>query len=70
MIERQMRTIVESANTKLIQTGLSKKMWVEATATAIYIINRTGRSKDSMKTPLQLLYKERFDKKHFFILII
>lgn len=60
-IEREMRTIVESARTMIIQAGQSKELWAEAVNTAVFTINRTGVSKVEGKTPYELLYERSFD---------
>lgn len=60
-IEREMRTVVESARTMIIQSGLGKELWAEAVNTAVFTINRTGKSKVSGKTPYELLYNKCFD---------
>lgn len=39
--EREIRTIVESARSMLINKNLSKELWAEAVNTAVYVLNRT-----------------------------
>ncbi|CAH2096121.1 unnamed protein product [Euphydryas editha] len=57
-----MRTIVEAARTMLQAKGLGKEFWAEAVSTAIYVINRTGRTKEAGKTPFELFYnKQKYD---------
>ncbi|EZA46811.1 Copia protein [Ooceraea biroi] len=54
-IERDNRTIVESARTMLQAKGLPKHLWAEVVNTAVYVLNRvvsTGTSCN--KTPYEL----------------
>lgn len=60
-IEREMRTIVEAARTMLQAKGLQKSLWAEAVNTAVFVINRTGKSKIEGKTPFEVLYNKEFD---------
>lgn len=60
-IEREMRTIVESARTMLINANVSNELWAEAVHNAVYTINRTGTSPQKCKTPYELLYKKDFN---------
>lgn len=50
-IERDNRTVQESARTMLIASGLQKFLWPEAVRTAIYILNRSTNSKCIGSTP-------------------
>lgn len=53
--ERDNRTIVESARTMLHAKQLSAHLWTEATATAVYTLNRTGQSHSGgSQTPFEL----------------
>lgn len=38
--EREIKTIVESARTMLIESGLPETFWTEAMNTAVYTLNR------------------------------
>lgn len=58
-IERDNRTVQESARTMLIASGLSKSLWPEAVRTAVYILNRSTNSRCNDKTP----YECWFDSK-------
>src|SRR5256885_6854322 len=40
-IERENRTVLESANSMLHESGLATKLWAEAVNTAVYVLNRT-----------------------------
>lgn len=51
--ERENRTLVEAARTLLCSKNLPKKLWAEAINTATYVLNRTGKSNDSEKTPYE-----------------
>lgn len=56
--ERENRTIVESVRTLLQSSGLSKSFWAEAANTAIFSINRAGKSPQKDQTPFQAWYKK------------
>lgn len=58
-IERDNRTVEESARTMLISSGLHKSIWPEAVKTAVYILNRTTNSRNPMKTPFEMWFGER-----------
>lgn len=51
--ERDNRTIIESARTMLRAKDLPKNLWAEAVNTAVYLLNRTGSSNGSDKTPYE-----------------
>lgn len=52
-IERDVRTITESARTMLIEAKLDPKLWAEAVNTAVYVRNRTINKSDTTKTPYE-----------------
>ena len=54
-IERDIRTVVESARTLLVKAQLPKKLWAEAVNTSVYILNRT-LSAGSTMTPFELWF--------------
>lgn len=58
-IERDNRTIQESARTMLIASGLEKMLWPEAIRTAVYILNRSCSSRNSTTTPFYLWFGEK-----------
>ncbi|KAJ8728904.1 hypothetical protein PYW07_006600 [Mythimna separata] len=60
-VEREMRTVAESARTMLLESGLNKNLWAEAINTAVYVINRTGPSRVKDKTPYELWRIKDFD---------
>ena len=63
-IEREMRTVVEAARTMLIDAGLDKRYWAEAVATAVYVLNLTGRSSVKDKSPHELWFNKQPNLKH------
>lgn len=58
-IERDNRTIQESARTMLIASGLKKYLWPEAVRAAVYMLNRSTNSKCIDSTP----FEKWFDSK-------
>lgn len=60
-VEREMRTVVESARTMLLESGLNKNLWAEAINTAVFVINRTGPSRIKNKTPYELWWNKEYD---------
>lgn len=63
--EREMRTIVESARTMLHSKKLPIKLWAEAVNTAVYILNRTGKSSIEGVSPFELWFGKQPDIDHF-----
>lgn len=59
LIERDNRTVQESARTMLIASGLHKSLWPEAVRTAAYLLNRSSSSTCTNSTP----YEKWFDVK-------
>lgn len=59
LIEREIRTVVESARTMLNDAKLPESLWCEAVNTAIYVLNRTINSKDRVRTPYELWFGRR-----------
>lgn len=53
-VERENRTVVEAARTMLQEAELPKKFWAEATAYAVFVLNRSGTSSQKDKTPYEL----------------
>lgn len=53
-IERENRTIMESARLMLHSKKLELSLWAEAVNTAVFILNRTGTSTVKEKTPYEL----------------
>lgn len=61
-VERENRTLVEAARTMLNACkDLPKSLWGEAVNTAAFVLNRTGRSKDSEKSPYEVWSGKSFD---------
>ena len=63
-IERQNRTVVESARSMLHARKLSLYLWAAVTATAVYVRNRAASNSLSDKTPYELWYGEKPSVKH------
>lgn len=59
-IEREMRTVVESARTMLISRQLDKCLWAEAVNMAVYVLNASGTSSIKGRTPWELWYGSEF----------
>jgi hypothetical protein len=57
-IEREMRTVTEAARTILLASGLGKSLWAEAVNTAVFVLNRTGKSRVKNVTPYELWLKK------------
>ena len=54
IVERMNRTILNKLRCMLVESGLGKQFWAEATATACYQINRSPSASIQFKTPEQL----------------
>lgn len=63
-IERDIRTIVESARTMLNQANLKKELWAEAVNTSVYIMNRVP-STGAKQVPYKLWFGKKPNVKHF-----
>lgn len=60
--ERENRTLVEAARTMLNACkDLPKSLWGEAINTAAFVINRTGKSRVSEKSPYEVWFGKKFD---------
>jgi len=55
-IEREIRTIVESARTMIAKSKLNKNLWAEAVNTATYVLNRVPNSKHPDKTAYEIWF--------------
>lgn len=62
--ERDMRTIVEAARTMMQAKRINKILWAEAVNTAVYVLNRTSKSRVQGITPFQLWTGKDFDLKN------
>lgn len=60
-IEREMRTVSEAARTMLHAKSLGKEFWAEAVAMAVYVLNRTGTSTVTGKSPFCLWSGKEFE---------
>lgn len=58
-IERDNRTVQESARTMLIASDLGKSLWPEAVRTAVYLLNRSPGSRDPKTTPFEQWFCEK-----------
>lgn len=69
--EREMRTIVEAARTMILENCFNKILWAEAVNTAVFVLNRTGKSRDKNKTPYEVWYnKDMFDINKLKVLVV
>jgi hypothetical protein len=59
MIERDVRTGQDAARAMLIQSKLSKQHWEDAMRTTCYLLNGTLISKNTGKTPYELIFKKK-----------
>ena len=57
-VEREIRTIVESARDMLLSRGLPTRLWAKAVNTSVYVLNRTLFAQSDSVTPLELWYKK------------
>lgn len=65
--EREMRTIVESARTMLRSKQIDKKFWAEAVNLAVHVLNRSGTSTITDKSPYELWYNKEAKVDHLHI---
>nr|XP_049701711.1 uncharacterized protein LOC110381443 isoform X2 [Helicoverpa armigera] len=52
--ERENRTLVEAARTMIHERNLPKKLWAEAINTAVFVLNRTGKSHEDGRSPYEV----------------
>lgn len=64
-VERENRTLVEAARSMIYSKQLDIKLWAEAVNTATYVLNRTGPSGTKDKTPHELWFGEKAEKKEY-----
>ncbi|GMF16735.1 unnamed protein product [Phytophthora lilii] len=57
--ERMNRTIMEKARSMLYYKGVSTEWWAEAVSTAVYLINRSTNTANTIATPYELGFKEK-----------
>lgn len=60
-IEREMRTIVESACSAIHTQDLNKNLWAEAINYAVFTINQTGTSSVNGKSPAELWFGRKLN---------
>ncbi|CAB0043199.1 unnamed protein product [Trichogramma brassicae] len=65
-IERENRTIVESARTMLLENPLPRNLWAEAVNTAVYTLNRTISANNNKITPYEQWCKKKPSVKHMY----
>ena len=63
-IERENRTVVESARSMLHQNNEPKYLWAEAVNAAVYALNRTTTASNSKCTPFELWHKKKPNISH------
>ena len=54
--ERDMRTIVEAGRALIFSCHIGLKFWAEAVSTAVYVLNRTGKSSVVGKSPFEIWF--------------
>lgn len=57
-VEREMRTNMEAVGSMLDCSSLDKRFWAEAAKSAVYVLNLTGSSSVTEKTPYELWEKK------------
>lgn len=62
--ERELRTIVESARSMLINKHVPQELWSEAVNTAAYLLNRTASSQVQKMTPYEKWFGRKPELKH------
>lgn len=60
-VEREMRTVVESARSAIHAQDLNANLWAEAVNYAIFTLNQTGTSSQKNKSPAELWFGRRID---------
>lgn len=63
-IERDNRTVVECARTMLLSAKLNKNLWAEAVNTAVFNLNRTGKTNIPEKSPFDIWFNKKYDISH------
>jgi transposase InsO family protein len=69
--EHENRTVVEMARTLMYankEASFPEEIWGELIKIAVYILNRTGKSKEEWKSPYELWIKKKPRLKHFRII--
>lgn len=60
-IEREMRTVVESARSAIHARNLNENLWAEAVNYAVFTLNQTGTSSLKGQSPAELWFGRRID---------
>lgn len=63
-IERQNRTVLESAKSMMHSRNVPRYLWAEAANTAVYVKNRTASDTLDGSTPFQKWFGEKLSVKH------
>lgn len=66
-IERDIRTVTSAARTMLNSAALPAMLWAEATATAVFVLNRIPSSRQPDSTPYELWFGEKPSVKNMHI---
>lgn len=53
LIEREIRSVMDSARTMLLKANLTRALWPEAVQTAIYVLNRVPTRRKPHQTPFE-----------------
>jgi hypothetical protein len=64
IVERMNRTIMGMTKSMLIHSGVSKKLWDEATMMAVYLLRRCTNKNNPRITPLELITQQKPSIKH------
>lgn len=64
LIEREIRTVLDSARTMLLKANLTQQLWAEAVSTAVYLLNRVPTRNNPETTPYELWFKLKPNLKH------
>ena len=62
--ERKIRTVLERARTMLLEARLPEQFWVDAVATAVYILNRSPTKALTGNTPIEAWFGCRPNLSH------
>lgn len=57
--DREDRNVLEAARFMLYSTSLPKTLWAEACNTAVYLLNLTGKSLETNKTPYEIWHNKK-----------
>ncbi|GBP89773.1 Retrovirus-related Pol polyprotein from transposon TNT 1-94 [Eumeta japonica] len=60
-VERENRTLVVVARTMIHERNLPKKLWAEAISRAVFVLNRTGKSREDGISPFEVWTGKTYD---------